>query len=568
VRGRHPKFAPVLHSTGETDQSDDLRGRSLGSAFGVKGEVGASRERFDPPVGVGRDAGQRQRAKFGMRAKGPRKLETEAILVVGVANDRARRAPTGDLDGIRERRADHHIEAERFESGTKRRVEGGRVTDVEDPSAALRHRPGLFDEGELNSVHNLLRCTSGARKSWDLDNSDAAARLLVAAEGEKTKLRPMNEAETLRTRAREALLGGDTASGIDDLKAYLEKEPDDASAWLDLGTAYAAIEHRAQAVQALKTAVELDETVLDARLAYARALAAVGKIDDAAFQLIQANRIAPDDARVMKELGVAFYDKRLFDKAATWLKKAVVKAPEDSRAHYALGLAEEARHDIGAALAAYREAVRRAPAFVDARRTLADALAQMGEHEQAIAELDALLRLERSNEQAAKNREILSRALEEMKKARLLGKTEQEVKASALVERGKLVEKLRTPQNEGKTVVRYGSPFIELDVAYGASREIESMTLVFPFPERIAGVEDEAFRVTVLDEGGHPKPVVITTAATLTFLRESLGCPMTEAAKLLTRLFATKTDVSWGGASIAFATQIDGKKERHGIRVS
>ncbi len=64
-------------------------------------------------------------------------------------------------------------------------------------------------------------------------------------------------------------------------------------------------------------------------------------------------------ARAASELGIVFYDKRLYDKAAAWLGKAVAAAPDDARARYALGLAHEARRDMGAAVSAYREAVRR-----------------------------------------------------------------------------------------------------------------------------------------------------------------------------------------------------------------
>src|SRR5262249_32415187 len=156
----------------------------------------------------------------------------------------------------------------------------------------------------------------------------------------------------------------------------------------------------------LRNAVDLDGSVVDARLAYARALVKVKRLDDAAFQLLQAAKIDEGDARVLKELGVVFYDKRLFDKAATWLAKAAEAAPDDARSAYALGLAHEARRDMGAALAGYREAVRRDPKFADARRTLADALASMGEHERAIAEIDELLKIDRTSEQAAHNREV------------------------------------------------------------------------------------------------------------------------------------------------------------------
>src|SRR6185436_3592029 len=206
--------------------------------------------------------------------------------------------------------------------------------------------------------------------------------------------------------------------------------------WLELGTAYASIQHWVQAADALREAVDIDGELVEARLAYARVLVQLKKLDLAAFQLVQAAKIEPPDPRVLKELGLVFYDKKLYDKAATWLAQATLSNPADARGHYALGLAHEARRDMGAALASYRGAVRRDPELADAHRTLADTLASMGEHEGAIAALTELLKLERSNEQAAHNRDVLMRALEEMRHHRLLGKGLQELEASALVTEG------------------------------------------------------------------------------------------------------------------------------------
>src|SRR5687768_3939203 len=98
----------------------------------------------------------------------------------------------------------------------------------------------------------------------------------------------MADLEALRAKALELLVKGDTAGGISDLKQVVAEDPDDAEAWLHLGTAYAAVNHAADAASALKRAVELDGEDVDARLAYARALVRLGKLDDAAFQLLQA----------------------------------------------------------------------------------------------------------------------------------------------------------------------------------------------------------------------------------------------------------------------------------------
>ncbi|HVY47881.1 MAG TPA: hypothetical protein VHB21_18465, partial [Minicystis sp.] len=176
-------------------------------------------------------------------------------------------------------------------------------------------------------------------------------------------------------------------------------------------------------------------------------------------------------------------------------------------------------------------------------------------HEQAIAELEAVLRLDRADEQSAKNREVLVRALEEMRRARLLGKTARELEASAIVASGALVKKESAPRDGAAGArVRYASPLVELDALVDAAGAIEELVLVFPRPERAAEAEGDAFRVTVLDAGGHPKPADLATAATLTFLREALGCPMTQAGALYARLLAGEAEVAWAGAVLAFTS--------------
>ncbi len=383
----------------------------------------------------------------------------------------------------------------------------------------------------------------------------------------------MTTPDELHARALALLLKGDTAGAISDLKAYVGEEPDDETAWLELGTAYAAIEHWPDAARCLGRAVELDGDVVQARLGFARALVRMGKLDDAAFQLLQAAKVDPADARVAKELGLVFYDKRLYDKAAQWLAKAAAAAPADGRAAYALGLAHEARRDVGAAIAAYREAIRRDPALVDAHKTLADALASIGEHEQAIAALEALLAIDRNNEQAAHNREVLARALDEMRARRLLGKPEQAFEESALVQEGQLKRKGKVPaERPGTEVVRWAAPLAEVWLTLGeASRAIEAAMLILSHPERAAAEPDDVFKVTVIAQDGRREPVQYATAITLTFLREALGCPMTHASELYAKLLAGEPEVDWGGARLRFASVPRPDKPadtRHGILIT
>jgi cytochrome c-type biogenesis protein CcmH/NrfG len=354
------------------------------------------------------------------------------------------------------------------------------------------------------------------------------------------------------------LLAGDSAGVIADLKARLAQNPDDELAWLQLGTVYLHIAHHADAVGALARAVELDGTLLEARRLYAQALSRLRRYDEAAFQLVQAKRLAPTDARVLKELGIAFYDKRLYDKAKAELGRARELAPEDARTHYALGLAHEAKGEMADAIACYREAVRLEPGLVDARLTLADALAQLGEMGRAVSELEDALQIDRTNTQIALNLEALRQGLAALEAARLLGKHEEALLGSALVQRGALHK-----HEDGR--LRYHNQLCELWVDLDGAGTIERLTLLFADPERAARTPDSDFRVEVLNHDGSHAAVDYATAATLTFLREAVGCTMSVASELYARLLRGEAQVVMGGARVRF-DHVE-HATRHGIAV-
>lgn len=357
--------------------------------------------------------------------------------------------------------------------------------------------------------------------------------------------------------ARRAL-SGDVEGAVRELRSLLEAAPDDDAAWLTLGMVYASAARWPEARESLARAVELDGDVLQARLSYARALEKCGKLDDAAFQLLQAERLAPGDVRPLKELGAVFYQKGLYDKAVQFLGRARGIAPDDARVWYALGLAQEARRDPGAAIAAYRQAAALDPGFSDAKKTLADLLATMGEHEQAIAVLDDLLRLERTNEQAAINREVLARALDEMRARRLLGHTERELERSALVQEGQLKRRGRVEPEEGapseREVVRYAARLAEVLVFFDGTGAIVKLMLLLTDPEKAAKKRDDVFQVTVVDTSGKREPANFATAVTLTFLREALGVPLTHASEMYARLLGGEASIDWGGARLSFGS--------------
>jgi tetratricopeptide (TPR) repeat protein len=328
-----------------------------------------------------------------------------------------------------------------------------------------------------------------------------------------------------RARGLDRLLSGDTEGGIADLHAHLAGAQGDAGAWLAIGVAFGAI----------------------------------GQLAEAEDALGRAARLAPDDpealaahARVLRRLGVAAYDDKRHDEAAAWLSKAIAAAPDDARSRYALGVVEEARGDLGAAVSAYREAVRHDPRHLDARRTLADALAGLGEHEAAIAELDAVLAIDPHDAQAARNRDVLARAIDAMARARLLGKSVTNLEASALLVEGGF--RARGPvSGEGARVLRWTAPLVEVYATLDDGDAIHALLLRLTDPARASRETDDTLGVTVIADDGRRAPADLGTALTLTFLREALGCPLTQASAIYARLLREREAIVWGEARIGFS---------------
>ena len=95
--------------------------------------------------------------------------------------------------------------------------------------------------------------------------------------------------------------------------------------------------------------------------------------------------------------------------------------------------------------------------------------------------------------------------------------------------------------------------------------------LVLTDPTAAAKRSGEAFKVTVVAEDGRQTAADYATAASLTFLKEAIGCPLTNASALYARLLGGEPSVEWGGASARFASVARPDKPgelRHGIVVS
>ncbi len=119
--------------------------------------------------------------------------------------------------------------------------------------------------------------------------------------------------------------------------------------------------------------------------------------------------------------------------------------------------------------------------------------------------------------------------------------------------------------------MRYTAPLVEVYATFDEAHAIASLLLVLTDPDRAARAEDDVFRVTVVTADSRSAPADFATAITLTFLREALGCPMTQASALYARLLGGEAPLEWGGASLTFDSVPRPDKpaeRRHGVRVS
>jgi tetratricopeptide (TPR) repeat protein len=363
-----------------------------------------------------------------------------------------------------------------------------------------------------------------------------------------------SEAAFARARA------GDLPGALASLRERVRMAPDDSDAWLTLGMLLAETDDAAEAVRALTRAVALDAGAVLGRVLLARALERDGRLDDAETALVIARALAPAHPGIARELGCLAYARGRHDEALAHLATAASLAPppdEAARLAFARGLVHEARRDLGAAIAAYRDAVHADPAHATAWRTLADALAQVGEHAGAIEALDALLALRPRDEGALHNRSVLGAALAAMHARRLLGAAPLALDASAVVEGGAM-HRAAAPDGE----LRYEGTFASLHATLDGEGRVAS--LFFAVDADAPDADAARFGVTVVGDAGAQGDTSYATAATLTFLREGIGVPMTEAARLLARMLTAAAPIREGDAEAIFTSV----GPRHGIRVS
>ena len=197
---------------------------------------------------------------------------------------------------------------------------------------------------------------------------------------------------------------GRTGEAIAEHEEALRLDPDLAEAHNNLGNALYAGGRRREAIGQYEAALRLQPDLAQAHVNLGNVLNTEDRAREAIEQYEAALRLDPDIAQAHSNLG---YDLEKtpgrLDDAITQYEAALRLEPNDVAVHYNLGNALSARGRTREAIGQYEEALRLNPDHLAARFNLAVVLLKTpGGADEAIAQLEAIVRLQPGNERAAR----------------------------------------------------------------------------------------------------------------------------------------------------------------------
>jgi serine/threonine-protein kinase len=228
----------------------------------------------------------------------------------------------------------------------------------------------------LAAAHNTL----GAARLEQRRFAEAAEEF-----GEAVRLQP-DFAEAQRNLGVALKKAGRAAEALDALRAAVRLEPRSAEAHHSLGRLLNELKRPDEAAAELREAVRLDPDHALAQSLLAGLLCYQRDADGALRACAEALRVRPDLAEAHYNRAFALMQKQRGDEAIEAAQKAVRLRPDLAEAHNLLGLLLwQFRGDRAAAVACFREAVKRDPRLADAWANLGHALREGGDPDGALA---------------------------------------------------------------------------------------------------------------------------------------------------------------------------------------
>ena len=285
--------------------------------------------------------------------------------------------------------------------------------------------------------------------------------------------RQMQTRSAVLERARVLIENGSSQQAVPTIKSYLLQHPNDAEAHCLLGTAFAVIPRRSEALDELREAVRLnpnsarfeyslasalarfvefdkakaafertislDPRLADAHIGLALILAEQKDFNTAEQQLKQAIQIQGVTAAAAHThylLGEILGQKSEFGPAMKEFEEAVHLQPRESAAWFAIGKLKSEREDHKAAIEAFKKSVELTPQDPDGHRFLGEEYLKTGEPELAAREL------EKANNLQPNNREIVYPLCEALRSSKQL-----EASRTCWAEMAKLAKQEDTPNS-------------------------------------------------------------------------------------------------------------------------
>ena len=186
----------------------------------------------------------------------------------------------------------------------------------------------------------------------------------------------------------------------------LERAPNDATTWQNLANAHVQLRELPEAIAGYRRAVALSPRRAIARSGLGVALFENGERDEALAHYAEALRLDPNFASAHQNLGRALFHLGRFAEAASHYAAVLRLTPGSANAHYDLGLALARTGDIDRASQHFNRALALKPDPA-AHLNYARFLAQAGRNAEAIASLEAALRLRPDFPEALAERERL-----------------------------------------------------------------------------------------------------------------------------------------------------------------
>jgi Flp pilus assembly protein TadD len=159
---------------------------------------------------------------------------------------------------------------------------------------------------------------------------------------------------------------GDYASALEQYKAAVAKNPDDAESLSNLGQVLVRLGRPAEALPHFEKAISIIPDRWAYRFNLARALSVLGKWDEAIGAYRKAQELFPNDYATTFNLALTLHKKGDDAAAVEEYKKAIALSPNDASFHFALALSYERLQRTNDAVASYEEYLRLAPSASDA----------------------------------------------------------------------------------------------------------------------------------------------------------------------------------------------------------